>query len=230
MAIFADIKVEPTVQIGDKTRIDGRDSFTNNGEVFDLVEIAPDGVTFIDVTANLYLDTVYNIAQTENPIVRVTSGLDVETKTLPIEVITAATDNLFSNDAQLQEHEDDILRYVRDGRSSYLDKHRLAQSIILNELDKNKIWKRDGSRYIASDIVDLQEFTEWSKYLVLKIVFQSLSNDLNDIFQSKSNTYDSMAVQSSKRAILRLDVNNDGTQEETEKVDIFSGILRRGEY
>lgn len=229
MAIFADIKVESTVQIGDKTRIDAAKSFSNEGEVFDLVEIAADGVTFIDVTNDLYLDTVYSLEQVENPVVRVTSGVDVVTATISINVISAATDNLFSSDSQLVQHEDDILSYLREGRDSYLDKHRLAQSIILNDLDRTGVWKQDGTRFTADEIVDIQEFKEWSKYLVLKLIFESMSNQVEDIFFIKASRYNSMAIEAKKRAVLRLDVNDDGSiNENSEKVNILTGILKRG--
>ncbi len=225
--IFPHIKIETLVQEKDKTRIDVSRSFANS-ETITLYEISVDNeVTYIDVTENMHLDWAFSTEGTYPIFVRLTGSVSAPvTDSKTMLVITEAEDNLFSNDEELVLHEDDILNYVREGRSTYLDKHRLAQQMILNDLDKNQIWKQDGSRYIASDIVDTQEFSEWSKFMVLRVVMESLSNDINDIFHEKAVRYRSMEVEAKKRACLRLDSNGDG--EIDEAVNLMSGDLIRG--
>lgn len=225
--IYAKLKTESVLQENDKTRLDASASFANLGSTIELYEIDPlgDG-TFYDVTTDKYLDFVFPLEGNYSPVLRLTDELAATiTTTANIEVITAVTDNLFSNDNDLVSHEDDILKWTKEGRDSFLDKHRLAQDIILNDLDKSGIWKRDGERYVAADIVDIQEFADWSKYLVLRLIFESLSNATNDIFHEKSMRYRAEEVQAKKRACLRLDDNGDGetTKHEITTTDMIYG-------
>lgn len=221
--IYPKLSTESVLQENDKTRLDASATFSNLGDVITLVEIDPlgDG-TFYDVTGDMYLDYAYPIAAVYNPVVRINT---TETAIADIEVITATIDNLFSSDSDIRAHEDDILKWVREGRDSYLDKHRLAQSVILGELDKDGIWKRDGERYTAVDIVDIQEFKEWSKYLVLRLIYESLSNATGDIFHEKANRYRGEEVSAKKRSVLRLDDNGDG---ETTAFTITTASLSYG--
>lgn len=224
--IFPHIQIEKYVQENDKTRIDVARSFAN-GEEITLYEISVDNeVTYIDVTANMFLDWAFTTAGAYPIFVRLTGTVTAPiTMNKTIVIKTEAEDNLFSSDDDLVQHEDDILNYVREGRSTYIDKHRLAQKIILNDLDKNQIWKDDNTRYTAADIIDVQEFAEWSKFVVLRLVMESLSNDINDIFHEKAIRYRSMEVEAKKRACLRLDSDGNG---EVEAKNIMSGDLIRG--
>lgn len=223
--IFPHIQLENVIQENDKTRIDVARSFAN-GEVITLYEVSVDNeVTYIDVTADMYLDWAFDTAAVYPIFVRLTGDSPI-TFSKDLLVKTATEDNLFSVDDDLVQHEDDILNYVREGRSTFIDKHRLAQKMILNDLDKNLIWKDDGTRYTADDIVDTQEFAEWSKFMVLRIVMESLSNDVQDIFHEKAVRYRSMEVEAKKRACLRLDSNGDG--ETTADTNLLSGDLVRG--
>lgn len=227
--LFPKLRIEKKVQVNDKTRLDASISYAQD-ESITKIEISPDnGATFYDRTSAGYLDWQFNIDGTPTITVKVTgdvSGPISYSKT--ILVVTEAEDNLFSDDSELVDHEDDILNYVRNGRDSFIDKHRTAQGIILNDLDKSGQWKDDNSRYTASDIVDIQEFKEWSKMLTLKLIFESLSNAIDDIFATKANRYRSMEVEAKKRAYLRLDSDGDGTNEDSEIKNIFSGDLIRG--
>lgn len=226
--LFPKIKIENKVQVDDKTRIESF-SFAE-GENITLVEISPDnGTTFFDCTDNGYLDWQFDSEGTFPIIIRVTGDV-----TGPIQsqktilVVTEAEDNLFSNDNMLIDHEDDILGYVRDGRDSFIDKHRTAQAMILNDLDKSGVWKDDNSRYTASDIVDIQEFAEWSKFLTLRLIFEAVSNAVGDVFEVKADRYMNMETSAKNRAYLRLDPDGDGNIDDTEIINIRSGDLIRG--
>lgn len=227
--IFPHIQIERVVQTDDKTRIDVARSFANE-ETIDLYEISIDNeVTYIDVSQKMYLDWAFATNGAFPIFVRLTGSVSAPiTMSKTIIIKNEAEDNLFSSDDMLVDHEDDILNYVRDGRSTFLDKHRLAQKMILNDLDKNQIWKDDNNRYVAEDIVDIQEFAEWSKFMVLRLVMESLSNDINDIFHEKAVRYRSMEVDAKKRACLRLDSNGDGEATVAEGVNLLTGDLHRG--
>lgn len=224
--IFPKINTEKVLQVTDKTRLDARKSFANTAGEITLVEIQPEATeSFIDVTSSLYLDWSYLTNGTKTVTVRING---TETSVSNISVLTELEDNLFSTDQDIISYEVDLMKWVEDGRNSFLDKHRAAQYEILNELDSNQIWKRDGTRYEASDIVDIQEFKEWSKFVALRIIFSALSNEIGDVFEAKALKYEQMAVMAKKRATLRLDYNSDGNIDNSEKTDIFSGTLSRG--
>ncbi len=223
--IFAHIDIEAVVQVNDKTRLNASKSFSNTIGEITLVEIQPTASeSFYDVTSDLYLDWSYSTDGDHVATVRI-NGTESQSRT--ISVLSVADDNLFSVDTDIISYEPDLLKWVQDGRNSFLDKHRAAQREILNELDANQIWKRDGSRYTATDIVDIQEFKEWSKYETLRIIFDGISNAIDDVFKDKANNYKMLVVSAKKRATLRLDYNDDGNIDNLEKTNIFTGTLRR---
>ena len=118
--------------------------------------------------------------------------------------------------------ENNILNYVKAGRNSFLDFHRRAQTIILDELDAERIWKQDGSRFEKADLIDLQEFKEWSTNLTLSLIFKDISDKPDDQFAAKMSRYLAQAKLSKQRGAYRLDFDANGTQESAEKLDNFS--------
>jgi hypothetical protein len=89
------------------------------------------------------------------------------------------------------------------------------------------VWQRDGSRYTAADLIDIQDFKEWSKYLTLQIIFESLSNAVDDVFSRKAEKYSSMATKAKNRGVLRLDYNDNDEIDDFEKTDLRTGLLFR---
>lgn len=227
--IFPKLKTEYVVQVNDRTRLDARDTFVSPDEAdITLIEIQAEiGGQFLDITSERYIDWQYDDAQVETITLRVTTDAAPTTITKNIQVLSESEDNLFSSDADLIQYEGDILNYVREGRDSYLDKHRASQKIILDELDSAKVWKRDGSRYTAADLVDIQDFKQWSIFLTLQLIFEGLSNAVDDIFNRKASKYQTMAIDAKSRGVLRLDYNGDGTIDDFEKTDIKTGLLFR---
>ena len=228
--IFPVLKTEDILQTNDKTRLDGVSTYLAGDEAdITLIEIEPfDGAGFIDVTTSKYLDWQYTVSGDVVVSLRVTTDGAPVVTTKTIVVIDPADDNLLSADNDLVAMESDILNWIRPGRSSFLDKHRVARDLILDELDSAQIWKNDGTRYTAADIVDKQEFKEWSRNLTLKVVFESNSNAIDDIFAAKAEKYKTMAISSKTRASYRLDYNQDGEIDEYyEKNDNLSGVLLR---
>jgi len=228
--IFIESNLEKQVQVNDKTRLDFVKTYMaedeNSAVVIDKFEIDPDNQgVFYDVTSKKYLDFSYALEGVKTVVAKVTlSDLSVVTKNFTLTVLTEAEDNLFSVDADIVPYEPDIMQWVQEGRTSFLDKHRTAQVEILNELDASGIWKDDSTRYVASDIVDTAEFKELSKYTALRIIMQGISNDVGDVWSEKATYYNSMATQARKRAYLRLDKSGDG---ETQLTNIFTTHIRR---
>lgn len=228
MAIFGNLELEETVQVDDKTRLDAQKTFITPDEAaITLVEIEPEASAgFIDVTSNQYLDWQYSTDGSKTVTLRVTTDGSPESFTKTLTIITAVDDKLFSSDAELIPFEPNLLDYVKEGRNSFLDVHRVSQSLILDWLDRQKIWDVNGDRLTVDAIVDIQEVKVWSKFLTLRLIFEGLSNAIDDIFFEKAERYKDMEKVARERAALRLDLDGDG-EEDTAKVNLRAAQLIR---
>jgi len=221
---FISLKYERTVQVGDKTRLDASKSYGTPDELpISTLEIRPEtsGI-FYDVSSNKFLDYTSETDGIKAVTVKINGTIEKE---YAIVVLTEVEDHLFSEDADLIPHEQDICNFLRDGRNTFKDIHRQAQRIILADLDEKRIWDNNGNRLSKHAIVDIEEVREWSKYLTLRLLFESQSNATDDIFSTKAQKYKEMELKASNRAALRLDLNGDG--EEDAPIDLVSTTLLR---
>jgi hypothetical protein len=227
--IFPSLELESVVQVNDKTRLDGTKTFLTPDEAaITLVRIEPEAAAgFIDVTNLEYLDYSYSTDGTKTVTIEVTTDGAPETFTKDLTVVTAIDDKLFSGDAELVTHEPNILSYVRDGRNSFLDIHRTAQDRILTWLDEHRIWDINGDRLTKDAIVDIEEVNDWSKFMTLAIIFEGISNAVDDIFMQKSAKYKQMAAVAMNRASMRLDRDGDGSIDDEKPTDVRTSRLRR---
>ena len=219
------------VQIDEKFRIDCTRTFLHPGDAnIQAITIQPEasGDTYT-VTSDKYLDYAYDTAGTKTITVTLDhTGTDPDVvKTATIEVVTAASENLFSVDADIISHEPDILNYLPTYKADYRYVHRLAQDRILTSLDERGITDTDGNRMVAADVIDIEECNDWSKFLALQYIMESLSNAVDDIFHEKALRYREMAKMASNRAFLRLDYDSDGTLESSERASANTGRLYR---
>jgi hypothetical protein len=222
MAIFPSLKHELVVQVNDKTRLDATHSFVSkDSAAIESIEINPDGSGFIDTGSDYYLDWVYTTAGSKTPQVRITLvGGANQTNSYSLTVKTAADDNLFSNDDDLQNHEPDILKWIREGRNSYLDMHRRSQELILDTLYRLGFTDSTGGRLTSADVKDVLEIKEWSTFLTLHVIFKGLSNAVEDVFSKKAEYYLAEMEKRKESATLKLDYNGDGTVSEGERYDM----------
>lgn len=229
MAIFPVLQVESLVQIGDQTRLDATKSFiTQNESPITKVEIKPLATgDWIDVTQDKYLDWAYSTAETVTAACRITTDGSPVSSSVTIVVVTEATDALFSSDVDLLAWEPDVLQYVRQGRNSFKDVHREAQKQILDWFDSQAIRDNQGNRLTKEDIVDKQEVKEWSKFLTLQIINESLSNAVGDVFSQKALKYEGLAIKARNRSEFKLDLNNDGLATNGERTWTASVNVRR---
>jgi hypothetical protein len=223
--IFPNLELEDVVQVNDKTRLNCTKSFISKDEAdITLIEIEPHtGDGFITVgspgsQADWYLDWQYSTAGTKTVSCKITTDGSPITVTKNIEVLSVADDNLFSSDNDLTAQESDILKYVEKGRNSFLKFHRQAQRNIIAWLDENGQTDSNGNRLTKEAVVDIEEVRYWSAGETLRLIFQSLSNAVDDVFARKSIYYETVAKGHRNRAILRLDTNGDG------EVGISEGI------
>ena len=230
MAVIGKIQTEGIVQVGDKTRIKVKGTFVTPDEgSITLLRVDPDTTgTFYDVTSNKYLDFAYLTAGDTTVSLEVTtdsSAAQVFTST--ISVITETEDQLFSTDEEIIAHEHDILDFLPKGRFSFKDKHRAAQDRILGYLDEKQIWDCDNNRLTKAAIIDNDEVNDWSKFMVLELIFRDASNAIDDIFFDKAEFYRNMMVEARNRACLRLDLDGDGEIKCDDKVHLYTTTMVR---
>lgn len=225
MAIFPVIETETIVQVGDKTRIWANKTFiTQDQSAITDVEIEPEaGAGFISVfnadAKKWYLDWIYSGASRSVTVsVRVTATTDV-TSTKSISVLSFADDYLFSSDGDLIAKEANILKWVPDGRSSFLNVHRQAQTQIIQWLDEAGYRSEDGTKIGKTQLVDKTEVSAWSRDLTLQLIFQSISNQVDDIFLRKAQFYKSEAENRRDRTVIKYDFNKDSTLDAGEYVN-----------
>jgi len=225
MALYPVLKTEGIVQVDDQTRLSALSSYSNGGDSITQIEIdAGDGNGFLDVTSDRYLDVQYDSDGDKTVQVRLNAS---STESQTLSVLTVAADLLFSTDRDLEVHEPEILRYVREGRNSYLDVHRRVQTLILDWLDYNRYWKRDNVRFEKADLIDIQDFKQWSTYYVLQIIFEGLSDKNDDKWMEKSAVYKQLAESARGRGTYRLDKDGSGEIDPDELKDNWSKPLIR---
>lgn len=225
MAIFPNVMMESVVQVGDMTRLDAtRSSVTPSEDSVASVEIEPEtGLGFKDCTSSTreyFLDWAYETPGTKTVSVRVTTyGGDQQTIRRTLSVITEAEDALLSTDADLVALEPSILNYIRPGRNSFKDVHRQSLMLILDWLDEQGIRSPNDSRLGQHAFVDKAQVRKWATYLTLQLIFEGLSNVVDDVFAKKASKYESFATKASNRIDLKLDRDGDGdTDDEAEEI------------
>ncbi len=228
MAIFPTLEIESIVQTGDKTRLDASKSYvTPNEDAVATIEINPDGSGYIDCTASGFLDWGYSSTGIKTVTTKVTTeGGTFSTQTSTILVISEVDDYLFSNDQDLRLHVPDVLKYIPDGKSSYKNIHRRAQSMILDYLDEQGVRDKNDARLTKAAFVDKQEVKEWSTFLSLRLIFDGLWNTREDVFFARAREFEK-SERSARDRFIRLDLDNDGDAESTEGVRIYSGTVVR---
>ena len=159
--------------------------------------------------------------------VRVTNGAGNTVKTKTIQVISAEADYLFSDDNQLKAHEYDILKLLPPGKATHLYAHRRAQTQIMDWLDKEGYVDVNRVKFTKAAIVDLTEVSEWSVFTTLRLIYESVSNAVDDIFAVKADKYGKLETYWRDRAVLRLDIDGDGDADIGEEIDIRSTFCAR---
>ena len=228
--IFPNLQLEPIVQVNDRTRLDATKSFasTDEGAITSVLIQAASGGDFIDVTSDKYLDWQYGASGVQTVTARVSASGASADVTATISVVTAASDYLFSTDSDLKLHETDLLKWVPDGRNSFLNIHRRAQKLIIEQLRREGFVDINGDPYTKAAVIDIEEVKQWSTFWTLQLIFEGLSNAVDDIFADKASYYSSMREMWGKTALLRLDTDGDGSTDTDEGIDTaFPFVARR---
>lgn len=230
--IFPKIECDLVVQVNDKFRINASKSYVPKGGLAIVkVEIEPEaGAGYIDVTGaspinskNWFLDWEYATDGSKVVSLKVTTNLVGPVEqivTLTVNCLLASEDKLLSDDSDLVAIESDILKYVPEGKSSFNYVHREAQGEILEWLFTNGYTKYDSNPLTIDNIVNVSEFNFWSKYSVLRLLYEDFSKAPNDVFDVKAKHYENISHKWRHKAILHLDYDGDGVQGSSEGSDM----------
>lgn len=153
---------------------------------------------------------------TKTVTVSVTNGTDQADSEFTLEVVSERADRLFSSDSDLRKHEPDILKFVPQGRATFKDIHRRSQQLMLEWLAGEGSLDAYGEKIIPRRFLDLDEVRDWSTYLTLSLIFDGLSNAVDDVFARKAERYLAMSVKRRDRAMLHLDLDQDGAADPSE--------------
>lgn len=154
--------------------------------------------------------------------IEIGDGTTTASKTEYIEVYSEAGDAIFASDKDLIAHRDDIMDFVPAGRNSFKHVHRRAQELILAYLDEAGYVDIYGDPLTVAAIVDAEEVKQWATFMALKLIHDDLSNSNEDNFYMKARDFESKEKLHRSRAILRIDVNNDG------RADLGEGLSMTG--
>lgn len=221
--IFPVLKVSKISQVGEQVFFDARKSFANAGDEILKVEIQPNGTgPWVDVTDYKVLFWIFDVAGDFTSSVRIN---DTEVKTFDFSIVTPETDKLFSTDDDLIGIESEILDYLKEGRSTHNDKHREAQRLIIEELnargvrywdDVNKRWEEISK----ANILRTKELNAWSRYLVLSLIYFDVAKSPDSVFWEKARAYEKSALAASQdRQFLKVDLDGDGIEDESDEID-----------
>jgi hypothetical protein len=150
----------------------------------------------------------------------------VTTKT--VEVVSEHADRLFSTDDKLRKHEADILKYLPEGRATFKDVHRRAQTLILAWLDTEGFIDYFADKITLKRIGDISDVAEWATHMTLRLIFEGVQNAVKDVFEKKAKTYSEREDFYRKRTVVKIDLNKDGVADKyTERVDVRTCQVRR---
>lgn len=158
-------------------------------------------------------------------LLSINNGGSAQTVSKYVKLYSVAGDALFCTDQDLITWEPDIMQWVQKGRSTFLNICREAQEQIMYWLDKEGYTNIYQQKYDKFDIIDISEVNEWAAFLTLSIIMWGLSNKKDDVFLSKHYEYLKKAQEARGRAVLRLDVDEDGQADVGEELDIAFGTV-----
>lgn len=236
--IFPVIDASSVVLVDEKIRISASNSYvTKDDDAITKVEIEiHTGEGLVDVTGTTSADWYYDFAystdgeKTASVVVTTTTDPDVTaTVEKAITVLAVADAALFSNDDDLKIMENDIMKWLPEGKFTWNFVHFRIQENILTEIKKKRIINSDGTDILKTQILDVKEVREWAVYSALAMIFNGISNAVDDVFSRKSAKYSELASKAQNLAfgMLSIDFNKDSAITEGERLDMLSGTLIR---
>ena len=159
--------------------------------------------------------------------VEASNGTITDEKKFYLKCYSESGDYLFCNTRDLTAHEPDLVKWIQDGHSSYNNVIRRSQKLIMAWLDEKGYVNIYGDKFTKKDVIDIEEVKQWSIFMSLRLIFQGMSNAIDDIFDRKSKDYALNEEAARQRVVLRIDSDKDGLADNNEGMSIYSGSLYR---
>lgn len=138
-------------------------------------------------------------------------GVTTETQVQYMKVFSEFGDRLFCSDFDIEGHESDTPKWVKNGRSSFKNVIRRSQELIL-EWFAGKGWLDDESKQLTKWAFPItSNLRDWSTYMSLRLIFDDLSNTVGDTFSQAARAYEEKEVEARQRFIA-TDFRGDGNQ------------------
>jgi len=217
--IFPNLIFDNLVQENDKFRFLASKSFVGSGEILDGIKIYPDfdnnPAIFYDVFVEncpeeWFLDYAYETAGDYTVRLEMTTATpSAKVKDYSITVVDEATDNLQSDDSMLYAYENELIRYLPDGRNSWKYLHRKALEEIIDYLYRNGIYNADNKKIEKADLIG-DKLEKWSTFETMIMIFQDVKSSNIDLFNEKIEDYTLARNDARKIYCIKYDSNQDG--------------------
>lgn len=155
-------------------------------------------------------------------------SLDVDSSAMVI----GGLNIVFSDDQDLKRELYEYTKYLPSGASSHILTHEAARDEIiqtLNIMGKEKYLSATDiyKDITAFDLLDISEVKLASTYLVLAKIFMNVSDEVDDAYLQKSGIYRKKFNDIIQNMRLKVDVDDDGLDDENDRQDNFFGRIIR---
>lgn len=216
--LFPQIKTDLVVQINDMFRISAAKSFATAGEEVTEVNIYPDSVGQPLVVFDVYevdqdcwlLDWAYETAGEYVIKLEIKTALDTKEITHNITAMTEEEDNLLSNDQEIESYENELKRYIPEGRNSWKYIHRKAQEEILDYLYRNGKLNPDYTAITKDQLKPESRLMKWATFEAMLLIYQDLKTSNAEAFNEKLSDYSIKRNEARKRYLIKYDEDRDG--------------------
>lgn len=141
------------------------------------------------------------------------------------ETIILGINLVFATDYDLKRHFPLVSSAsLLQGKSSHLLIHEAVKDEILQTFRRKSIYKPDVPAKInVFDLHDISEVREGAIFLALSKIYSNASNEIDDHYYRKSNENYDKAYDLFDYAQVKVDTDNDGVEDDTEK-EKFQGL------
>lgn len=220
--LFPKIDTDILIQINDMFRISAVNSFATAGEEITEVNIYPD---FVGNPAGVYdvyeieqdcwhIDWAYEVAGDYSIKLEIKTATETKEIIHEIKAMTEEEDNLLSTDQDVYGYENELKRYLPEGRNSWKYIHRKAQEEILDYLYRNGKLSEEDTAITKDQLKPESKLTKWSTFEAMILIYQDLKTSNAEAFNEKLVDYSAKRNEARKRYIIEFDSNRDGQIDE----------------
>lgn len=212
-------------------------TFETASELFSLLPLGVNAAVSILPAIGFAADLTGKLTYTGEKVERITKTITLTVEndeddkeiTHTFDVISSVADHLFSTDDKLRKHEENVMKYLPEGRASFKDVHRRAQQLIVDWLATKGYVDNFGNRIIHQRIKDIEEVSTWATMMTLRLIFESIITADDDVFTAKVKKYTGLETFYRDRAVIVIDTNADGEADPlSERLDVQScRVVRR---